>query len=389
MSIKLQTLIPLATTLFLVGCGGGGGDSSPSSNTNPTTPTTVSFSGVAVDGYISGATACIDLNSNGSCDSSEPTAPTASDGTFSFTDVEVQKDTYYPIIISGGVDTATGKAFTGELKNIIDSKTITPSTNLNVTPLTDLVATSFMASPTKTTATLTQAKTDVATSLSLSEADVNSDPMKDKKLFAKTQEVQQLKELLLTASKKATSTTDTQSLTKNITLAIVKSMQESGKTLDTTKAISSLESIDNAIVIPNNEKEFIQKQTQEVKSSLQKMVNDDTIDTTALATQQSNLEDKVEVASNNLKEATNGTTITVVQTTPSDVTPPVDTTPVVQNPPVHTEPVDTTPVQTPTDVTPVQTEPVVQTPTDVTPPVHTEPADTTPVVQNPPTTPNL
>ena len=38
MSLKLQTLIPLATTLFLVGCGGGGGDSSPSSNTNPTTP---------------------------------------------------------------------------------------------------------------------------------------------------------------------------------------------------------------------------------------------------------------------------------------------------------------------------------------------------------------
>lgn len=328
MSLKLQTLIPLATALFLIGCSNGGGGGGNSSST-PATGTTVSFTGVVVDGYISEATVCLDTNVNAKCDSGEPTTMTTSDGTFSFTNVKVPSAKLVPVIVTGGTDTATGKAFVGELKHIVDVKNITNSSYVYVTPLTDLVATSFIDSSSQSVSTITQANADVARALGLSEADINADPMKDKNLFAKTQELQQIKELMLTASVKATGSTDTNPLAKKITTAIVHSIQGNGNELDTTEAISSLNTLDSSIVIPVNEKEFVSKQIDEIKNSLQKMVNDDTIDTTALNTHQSKLEERVEVASSNLKNATAGETITVV----TDLTPIIVDIPTPPAPP--------------------------------------------------------
>ena len=156
----------ILTSMLLISftaCGGGddGGTSIPITPTTnlPSTVTPVnkvSFSGIAVDGYISGATACLDLNVNGLCDISEPTSLTATDGTFTFTNVVVDENVLLPVIVTGGVDTATGKVFRGELKRIVDTKSINSSVKLNVTPLTDLVASSFIASNDKSDTVLTQ-----------------------------------------------------------------------------------------------------------------------------------------------------------------------------------------------------------------------------------------
>lgn len=66
-----QPFAALAVAVFsLAGCGGGGGGTPP--DVQP--PPAQSMSGIVIDGPLQGATVCLDLNKNGSCDASEPTS---------------------------------------------------------------------------------------------------------------------------------------------------------------------------------------------------------------------------------------------------------------------------------------------------------------------------
>ena len=71
------TALGLATAALLAACGGGGG----SATTGP-----VTLAGAVIDGYISGATVCLDLNSNGACDAGEPSSTTGTNGRYSLCD---------------------------------------------------------------------------------------------------------------------------------------------------------------------------------------------------------------------------------------------------------------------------------------------------------------
>jgi uncharacterized protein YkwD len=75
--IGTKTFLPLLLLTLLASCGGGGGGGSGS--------TTSSLSGVVMDGYITGATVCLDLNNNGKCDSGEPSTTTGANGSYTFT----------------------------------------------------------------------------------------------------------------------------------------------------------------------------------------------------------------------------------------------------------------------------------------------------------------
>lgn len=71
-SLLLSTL----TVAILTACGGGNtinGEIPAVSNV---------LSGAVIDGYIEGATVCLDSNGNGACDTGEPSAKTSSDGKF-------------------------------------------------------------------------------------------------------------------------------------------------------------------------------------------------------------------------------------------------------------------------------------------------------------------
>lgn len=57
----------------LAGCGGGGGSGGG---------TITNLSGAVIDGYINGATVCLDLNNNQSCDQGEPTAKSGVNGAY-------------------------------------------------------------------------------------------------------------------------------------------------------------------------------------------------------------------------------------------------------------------------------------------------------------------
>jgi hypothetical protein len=69
------TAVGLATAAFITGCGGGGSTAS-----GP-----VALTGAVIDGYITGAIVCLDLNSNRVCDSGEPTATSGANGRYTLT----------------------------------------------------------------------------------------------------------------------------------------------------------------------------------------------------------------------------------------------------------------------------------------------------------------
>ncbi len=304
---KIAILSLVATTLLYTGCGGGGSDSSATSDTG-------SFSGVAVDGYISGATACLDMNLNSTCDSDEPTTITGTDGTFAFSNIELPEGQYLPVLVSGGTDIATNKPFKGEMKNIFDTTDM--ERTYNVTPLTDLIASNFMTSTDKNTTGLTAAIADISSALGLTAENIIADPMKDKKVFAKAQEIQQLKELILTSALKTTGLAEDSvgaaALQKNISLAIANSMKDDNTQLNTSSIINKLQTINPDVIIPANEVTFISTQITDIANSLEVLANDSTIFVDDLGNQQLALESVVEVASQNIADATTDSTIEVV-----------------------------------------------------------------------------
>jgi len=105
---------PLAFTtiatavLALAACGGD-------SSSTPTTSTPQSLSGVVIDGPLQGATVCLDLNKNGSCDSGEPTS-SATDSTGAYTITGLTADQVnagaplIAVVPANAIDTSTGAA---------------------------------------------------------------------------------------------------------------------------------------------------------------------------------------------------------------------------------------------------------------------------------------
>lgn len=85
----MKLLAVVLSTCVLVACGGGGGStSSTNGDLLPVagpggSPTLTALSGKVIDGYIEGATVCLDLNANQTCDNGEPSATSKADGSYS------------------------------------------------------------------------------------------------------------------------------------------------------------------------------------------------------------------------------------------------------------------------------------------------------------------
>jgi hypothetical protein len=74
--------------LLAASCGGGGSSSSPSTppvSNNPPPPIDVTLTGKVMNGYLQGASVCLDANDNLRCDSGEITAVTNATGDYSLT----------------------------------------------------------------------------------------------------------------------------------------------------------------------------------------------------------------------------------------------------------------------------------------------------------------
>jgi hypothetical protein len=78
------TNVVLISALALAGCGDDPFGSNATSDPSTTPTPTVDQSGKVADGYLNGATVCLDLNDNKTCDDGEPTATSTDGGSYAF-----------------------------------------------------------------------------------------------------------------------------------------------------------------------------------------------------------------------------------------------------------------------------------------------------------------
>ncbi|KQV50693.1 hypothetical protein ASC95_15190 [Pelomonas sp. Root1217] len=132
----------LASAALLSACGGGGETPAPVPAPPPPAPATVAITGKAVDGALSGATACYDLNDNGACDTGEPASTaTGADGAFTLAvaPTEAGKHRIVVQVPATAVDADTG-ATVGTAYTLQAPASGTSSAhNVFVSPLTTLV----------------------------------------------------------------------------------------------------------------------------------------------------------------------------------------------------------------------------------------------------------
>ena len=123
--------LSLVTAALLVACGGGGTTSAPTT-----------LSGKVIDGYISGASVCLDTNGNKSCDAGEPQATTGADGSYSLVapaGIDLNNTHLIANVPVGAVDSVTGPV-TSAYKMLAPASM--PSA---VTPLTTAISAQMMA----------------------------------------------------------------------------------------------------------------------------------------------------------------------------------------------------------------------------------------------------
>ncbi|MDD2905716.1 MAG: hypothetical protein PHC74_05415, partial [Sulfurimonas sp.] len=203
--ILVKKIIPsvLAASLLITfsACGGGGDSTTPTA----TPLSSLTTSGTAADGYISGGTACLDLNLNNTCDSaSEPIATTSTTGTFTLNVTALhQTHANYataPVIVYDGTDIDTKKPFMGVMK----APYIASSTSQIVSPISTLVQAVIKSGKTEA-----EAKTAVATALNISADDVLKDPVATPAITKAALTVQKTLEVLAQANITAGTSTST------------------------------------------------------------------------------------------------------------------------------------------------------------------------------------
>lgn len=160
---KLSMLTAAASAALLVACGGGGG-SGPLALANGLT-------GVAVDGYLQGSSVFLDLNRNGVLDAGEPSTTTDLSGRYVLDYSGVTGSiTGLPVVVTGGVDSDTGFAFSGKLAAPVESarqaQVVTPLTTLVNAMVVNGLATDVAS-----------AKQKVATALGLTVDQLTTDPV--------------------------------------------------------------------------------------------------------------------------------------------------------------------------------------------------------------------
>ena len=124
---------------LLAACGGGGGGGSSAVSSSTT------IAGTVIDGYIEGATVCLDLNSNAACDGNEPATTSGSDGKYSINYAGSTTGLHVLSLIPSTAKDADDKGLTiaqaGKTAfTLMAPAPVAGATNTHVTPLTTLVS---------------------------------------------------------------------------------------------------------------------------------------------------------------------------------------------------------------------------------------------------------
>lgn len=142
-NMKLKLAGILSLSIGLVACGGGGGSSD---STKPAIQTK-SIEGVAIDGYIKGATVFLDLNYNGKLDDGEPSSITDKEGNYRLALSGSNSDCidYAPIVVNvpvGAIDADDPENPIQQAYQLVYPPAITVSSDEEIkftTPLTTIL----------------------------------------------------------------------------------------------------------------------------------------------------------------------------------------------------------------------------------------------------------
>jgi hypothetical protein len=163
MKNRLKLLILMAFICTgIISCGGGSG----AGGGNLTVSTTLG--GKVIDGYISGATVCLDLNSNNQCDLGEPSTQSGSDGSYTLNySGSVVGLQIVSVVPKGAVDSDLGVI--NIPYNLLAPVPTDSSTykDTHVTPLTTLVATTISQAGGQTALTPKEANDKLVATLGL------------------------------------------------------------------------------------------------------------------------------------------------------------------------------------------------------------------------------
>lgn len=292
--MKMSNLIFIClVSIFFISCGTE--YKSDSSSSTPDNRINVTLAGIVVDGYISGATVCIDNNLNGECGIDEPITTTNSTGAFSFGENNINNGAVVSYVASGGIDIATGNNFNGKLRQISEVYT---SNYVYLTPLTDLVAKAFFASPIKDLDSLHTAKNTISRAYSIHSDFVDQNPSTYAGVFARTQEIQQMIGLIGVSFIEAKGIVFTSAqkieLQENIKSSIIEDIDISVEP-NVLNIISILEEDEN-LTIQENVKTFINEQFAYIKVDIENFVLNQNLSLDNLNEYQNALEDKADEA---------------------------------------------------------------------------------------------
>ncbi|MFA0550730.1 hypothetical protein AB4538_07710 [Vibrio lentus] len=132
-----RSLLAVAIALGIAGCGSDSSDSS-TTDTGGSTATSASLTAKAADGYLVGANACLDLNSNKVCDKDEPSAVTGDDGSFTIDNLTQEQLEQGTLLI----EVVAGQTIDTDNPGVVLSKSYrltAPSKSAFISPLTTLI----------------------------------------------------------------------------------------------------------------------------------------------------------------------------------------------------------------------------------------------------------
>ncbi len=118
--VKMKSLLGITAPLLIVAaCSGGtssSGEEPAIGEANAVEPLTTAIAGRVADGYLQGATVCVDINENGRCDTDEPQSLSGAGGTYSLDVPEDASDKpILAIVPATAIDEDTGEAIGKEL----------------------------------------------------------------------------------------------------------------------------------------------------------------------------------------------------------------------------------------------------------------------------------
>ena len=249
--------------------------------------------GIVVDGYIEGATVCIDSNDNRICDANEARTLSDSNGSFHFSDVVLFKEKYFRIMAFGGFDTATQKAFESEYYAVVD--THSQESTLILSPLSDLVTRMFFRSSTFDAAALDFANSQVAASLGILKTQLMQDPYTHKDLLLISQEIESIYKIFAATLEEMQTSSLTSNQKKVIRESILEQYLESGRSsFDVARALIRIE-VKLGINLPHALRTFAIDQIADLQAKLYALGLSLTLEATSYHRVQELLEEQMEL----------------------------------------------------------------------------------------------